>query len=116
MMSFNYYAFGSVADWIHRVIWEIAPAEPGYKHIAIALVPGGDITSANFRFISPYGEITSRWRLGDEEGFHLDGTLASRPILRRLSLCHMEVGTAGSGPDATSSKLRDNVKSFNELR
>lgn len=70
MTSFNHYAFGSVADWIHRVMGGIAPAEPGYKHISIAPVPGGDITSANARFISPYGEITSEWRL-DEEGFHL---------------------------------------------
>ena len=30
MTSFNHYALGAVADWMHRVIGGIAPLEPGY--------------------------------------------------------------------------------------
>ncbi|KAF5004814.1 hypothetical protein FDECE_8713 [Fusarium decemcellulare] len=70
MTSFNHYAFGSVADWIHQVIGGIAPAEPGYKRITIAPVPGADIDSAKARLISPYGEISTEWTV-DGEGFHL---------------------------------------------
>ncbi|KAL2671588.1 hypothetical protein Neosp_014178 [[Neocosmospora] mangrovei] len=62
MTSFNHYAFGSVADWIHQVVGGIAPAEPGYKKITIAPVPGGGIDKAKARLISPYGEIVTDWR------------------------------------------------------
>lgn len=31
MTSFNHYAFGAVADWIHATIGGLAPAEPGWK-------------------------------------------------------------------------------------
>lgn len=63
MTSFNHYAFGSVADWIHRNIGGIAPTAPGYKQIAISPVPGGGLTHASARFISPYGEISTHWEL-----------------------------------------------------
>src|SRR5262249_14600583 len=31
MTSFNHYAFGAVADWLHRVVGGLAPAAPGYR-------------------------------------------------------------------------------------
>ncbi|PLB52111.1 alpha-L-rhamnosidase A [Aspergillus steynii IBT 23096] len=61
MTSFNHYAFGAVADWMHQVIGGLAPAEPGWKRIAIAPVPGGNITSAEARYLSPYGDVRARW-------------------------------------------------------
>ncbi|KAJ6787025.1 hypothetical protein PWT90_09209 [Aphanocladium album] len=70
MTSFNHYAFGAVADWIHATIGGLAPAEPGWKVIAVEPIPGGSITSAEARLISPYGEITSSWWI-DSAGFHL---------------------------------------------
>ncbi|KAL6354211.1 hypothetical protein LRP88_12545 [Fusarium phalaenopsidis] len=66
MTSFNHYAFGSVADWIHQVVGGIAPAEPGYKKITIAPVPGGGIDKAKARLISPYGEIVTDWRVKND--------------------------------------------------
>ncbi|RYO73743.1 hypothetical protein DL766_000581 [Monosporascus sp. MC13-8B] len=71
MTSFNHYAFGAVADWMHQVIGGLAPAAPGWKKIDIAPIPGGDITSAEAKFVSPYGEAKSRWRVADD-GFHLE--------------------------------------------
>ena len=35
MTSFNHYAFGAVADWLHRTVAGLAPAEPGYRRIEI---------------------------------------------------------------------------------
>ena len=32
MTSFNHYALGAVADWMHRTIGGVAPLEPGYQH------------------------------------------------------------------------------------
>lgn len=67
MTSFNHYALGAVADWMHRKISGIAPLAPGYRQIQIAPVPGGDLTYAEGRLESPYGRISSRWeRIGDE--------------------------------------------------
>ena len=71
MTSFNHYAFGAVADWMHQVIGGLAPAAPGWKKIAVAPVPGGDITEANARYISPYGEVESKRHIADD-GFHLE--------------------------------------------
>ncbi|KAJ4144580.1 hypothetical protein LMH87_003461 [Akanthomyces muscarius] len=70
MTSFNHYAFGAVADWIHATVGGLAPAEPGWKVVAVEPVPGGGITSADARLVSPYGEIKSSWWV-DAAGFHL---------------------------------------------
>ena len=34
MTSFNHYALGAVADFLHRVVAGLAPAEPGYRTLA----------------------------------------------------------------------------------
>lgn len=70
MTSFNHYAFGAVADWIHATIGGLAPAEPGWKVVGVEPIPGGSITHADACFISPYGEIKSSWWV-DSAGFHL---------------------------------------------
>ncbi|KAL9947001.1 hypothetical protein D7B24_008898 [Verticillium nonalfalfae] len=81
MLSFNHYAFGSVADWIHRNTGGIAPAEPGYKRIRVAPVPGGGITKAKATLVSPFGRISTDWSV-DEHGFHL--TLEVPPNSRAI--------------------------------
>src|SRR5690606_22868655 len=35
MTSFNHYALGAVADWMHRVVAGLAPLEPGYRSMRI---------------------------------------------------------------------------------
>ncbi|MGY5766552.1 glycoside hydrolase family 78 protein [Brachybacterium sp. DNPG3] len=64
MTSFNHYALGSIADWMHRTIGGIAPLEPGYRRILFAPRPG-PLTSASARHESPYGMIASRWSVED---------------------------------------------------
>ena len=46
MTSFNHYALGSVADWLHRTIGGLAPLEPGYRRFRVAPRPGGGLTHA----------------------------------------------------------------------
>ena len=46
MTSFNHYAFGAVADWMHRSVGGLAPLEPGYRRILVAPQPGGGLTWA----------------------------------------------------------------------
>jgi alpha-L-rhamnosidase len=62
MTSFNHYALGSVADWMHRVIGGLAPAAPGYRRIVWAPRPGGGLDHAAVAFDSPYGRIEGSWR------------------------------------------------------
>jgi alpha-L-rhamnosidase len=63
MTSFNHYALGAVADWMHRVVGGIAPLKPGYESVLIAPVPGGGLTSANASLRSRHGTISVRWEL-----------------------------------------------------
>lgn len=67
MTSFNHYALGAVADWLHRVVAGLAPAAPGYREIRFAPRPGGGLTHASARHLSPYGEVSIAWRLDGGE-------------------------------------------------
>jgi alpha-L-rhamnosidase len=61
MTSFNHFALGSVADWMHRVIGGLSPAAPGYRRIEWAPQPGGGLDHARVAFDSPYGLIEGSW-------------------------------------------------------
>jgi alpha-L-rhamnosidase len=63
MNSFNHYALGAVADWLHRTVGGLAPAAPGYRRIRIAPVPGGGLSWATSRHRTPYGLAESSWRI-----------------------------------------------------
>jgi alpha-L-rhamnosidase len=65
MTSFNHYALGAVADWLHRFVGGLAPAEPGYRRIEIRPHPGGGITSARARHRTPYGMAECAWEIAD---------------------------------------------------
>ena len=67
MTSFNHYALGAVADWMHRVIGGIAPLEPGYRRVLVAPAPGGGITSADASLDTPYGQLVVRWTADGED-------------------------------------------------
>lgn len=63
MTSFNHYALGAVADWLHRTVAGLAPAAPGYRRIAIQPHPGGGLASARARHRTPYGIAECAWRI-----------------------------------------------------
>jgi alpha-L-rhamnosidase len=65
MISFNHYALGAVADWLHRTVGGLAPAAPGWRELRIAPVPGGGLTHASSRLDTPYGPAGSSWELGE---------------------------------------------------
>jgi alpha-L-rhamnosidase len=62
MTSFNHYAFGSVGDWLHRTVAGLAPAAPGYRHIAIRPVPDPALTEASATHVTPYGRARVSWQ------------------------------------------------------
>ncbi|WP_116951670.1 alpha-L-rhamnosidase [Jiangella endophytica] len=90
MTSFNHYAYGAVADWLHRCVAGLAPAAPGYREVSVRPLVTGQLQRAAARHLSPYGPIAVSWRL-DGERFeveldvpagvtaHLDLPLAAQP-------------------------------------
>jgi alpha-L-rhamnosidase len=65
MLSFNHYALGAVADWLHRTVAGLAPAGPGYREILVRPLPGDGLTSASARHHTPYGEAAVAWQRTD---------------------------------------------------
>jgi len=67
MTSFNHYALGAVADWMHRTVVGISPAEPGYRRILVAPRPGGGITWASGSLETAHGRVEVSWRIEGAE-------------------------------------------------
>jgi alpha-L-rhamnosidase len=65
MTSFNHYALGAVADWMHRTVAGIAPLEPGYGKVLLAPRPGGDLTWAAASLETRHGQVAIRWSLAE---------------------------------------------------
>ena len=76
MNSFNHYSLGSCGEWMFDSVAGIGvdPDQPGFKHIIIRPIPGGDLTHAEGTFESIHGKIATKWKL--ENGtFSLDVTI-----------------------------------------
>jgi alpha-L-rhamnosidase len=74
MTSFNHYALGAVASWIHEKVGGILPVSAGYKTFKLKPLPGGGLTKVSASHRSPYGLIESKWTL-DGEDFKYDVTI-----------------------------------------
>jgi alpha-L-rhamnosidase len=61
MTSFNHYALGAVADWLHRTVAGLAPAAPGYRRIRIAPRPLRALEHARATHRTPYGHASVAW-------------------------------------------------------
>ena len=66
MTSFNHYALGAVADWMHRTVLGLAPAEPGYAAVRFAPRPGGGLTWCEGALETRHGRVGLRWELTKE--------------------------------------------------
>ncbi len=65
MTSFNHYALGAVADWMHRTVGGLAPLEPGYSRVLVAPRPGGGIAEATTGLDTPHGRVEVHWASAD---------------------------------------------------
>ncbi len=63
MNSLNQCTLGTVADWLHRTVAGLEPAEPGYRKIRFRPRPGGGLTHASARHRTPYGMAAISWHL-----------------------------------------------------
>ena len=96
MTSFNHYAFGAVADFLHRVVAGLAPGEPGYRSIIVKPVPGRALTSAGVRKVTPYGLAEVAWRR-DAGRFVLDLRVPQSTMASVFLPGGEEPETVGSG-------------------
>ncbi|KAH7268008.1 alfa-L-rhamnosidase [Fusarium solani] len=68
MTSFNHYALGSVATWLHAVVGGLFPLEPRWKRFKVHPRPGGDVRSAKISYLGSCGQIRCSWELSSQEG------------------------------------------------
>jgi alpha-L-rhamnosidase len=61
MTSFNHYAFGAIADWLHRIVGGLAPLEPGYHRLAVRPRPLAALNWASTELETPHGRARVRW-------------------------------------------------------
>ncbi|AMD56814.1 alpha-L-rhamnosidase [Agrobacterium tumefaciens] len=61
MTSFNHYAFGAVADWVHRAIAGLRSEQIGWKAFSVTPPLWTGLTFAEATIESPAGTISSRW-------------------------------------------------------
>jgi alpha-L-rhamnosidase len=96
MTSFNHYALGAVADWMHRTIGGLTPTEPGYRRMEIHPRPGGGLTHAKARHFTPYGMAECAWKIEDGK-FDLNVVIppntTARVILPGSDTAPIEVGS-----------------------
>ena len=93
MTSFNHYALGAVADWMHRTIGGIAPLEPGYARVLVAPQPGGGLTWARASLETGHGPVVVSWRQDPAGDLSLDVDLPA------------DVGALVLLPDGTEHEL-----------
>ncbi len=62
MTSFNHYAFGAVADWLHRELGGLAPLAPGYARLRVRPLVLDSFDSARASHETPYGLASVSWR------------------------------------------------------
>ncbi|WP_100407594.1 alpha-L-rhamnosidase [Bacillus solitudinis] len=70
MTSFNHYAYGAVAEWMHRTIAGISLDEtvPGYKKITIKpIISPLGMKQVKASYETMYGEVRSEWKLEGEK-------------------------------------------------
>lgn len=63
MTSFNHYALGSVASFMHEYIGGLKSLEPGWKMFQVKPQPGGTVTSAKTSHLTPYGRASVDWKV-----------------------------------------------------
>ncbi|ODN77292.1 alpha-L-rhamnosidase [Cryptococcus wingfieldii CBS 7118] len=68
MTSFNHYALGAVAHFMHKYIGGLSPLHPGWKRALVKPLVGGTVRSAETSFDSAVGRYAVRWDVLPGEG------------------------------------------------
>src|SRR5262245_18749922 len=66
-VSLAHRPLASVVAWLFATVAGISPAEPGFRSITLAPLPGGGLTWAEASYESVRGRIALRWELAGTE-------------------------------------------------
>lgn len=68
MNSLNHYAYGSILEWMYRVMAGINPTEekPGFRHIKLEPMPDYRFKYVKARYDSPVGRYISEWKIKED--------------------------------------------------
>ena len=72
MNSFNHYAYGAIGEWLYSSVGGIDLAEPAFRKIRFAPVPGGDITWARASLETRHGLASIGWKRAGADAATLD--------------------------------------------
>ncbi len=63
MNSFNHYAYGSIGEWLYKVLGGIdsSTSKPGYKHIVLEPRTGAEMDWVTASVDTNYGKVVSAW-------------------------------------------------------
>ena len=98
MTSFNHYAFGAVADWLHRTVAGLSALEPGYRTSLIRPPVLSEISSASAWIDTHYGRLASRW-FRDGGCLVVEATVPPNTTAR-IQIPGAQAFTTGSGEHA----------------
>ena len=92
MTSFNHYALGAVADWLHRRVAGLAPAAPGYRELVVRPAPARASPRPRHAIARRTATRRSSWRRADGR-FALGSSCRSGPSRP----CTSRAAGAGAG-------------------
>jgi alpha-L-rhamnosidase len=70
MTSFNHYAYGAIADWMHRAIAGVTATSPAYTTFDVRPLLTAHIDWCDYSHITPLGPLSVQWSSG-ANGFEL---------------------------------------------
>lgn len=97
MTSFNHYALGSFAAFLHHVVGGISPLEPGWRKVLVRPRPGGGLDRAATRFDSPYGWVACGWEIDRNKGEMLVDVTIAPNTTATIDLPDQPLVEVGSG-------------------
>ena len=95
MTSFNHYALGAVADWLHSAVAGLSQASPVGDELSVRPRPGGGLSWAAAWLDTAFGRASVRWdRVDDVVVVQVDVPSGSRA---HVDLGAGHVSVLGSG-------------------
>jgi len=105
MNSFNHYAYGSVGEFLYRVVAGIDthPVHTGYRHINMRPQPGGGLTYAKSSVDTPHGIAAIAWKI--ETGRFIFNAIVPNNSTATITLPDGRVHEVGPGEHSYSCSL-----------
>jgi len=75
MTSLNHYAYGAIAAWLYHTVGGLEATSPGWATIRVAPQPGGGLSHAEVKHLTPLGLASVAWALTEGGEMSLNVTV-----------------------------------------